>query len=299
MKKPTGNYSKAYMLDDQRKGEFAFPPGSSEPVVLYPSGLYEKAPLVRSGSIIIVKSTILGNIPGVVHAFFTRHGGISPPPYDSMNVVQSVGDRPENVRRNISTIMNYLGFKHIFWCKQTHGTNIIRLKQGDDLQPVEGDAIITDTPGIALMIKTADCQAVFIADLAKKVIAAVHCGWRGNVANILGRVVRTMSEVYLCNPSDLVASIGPSLGPCCAEFVNYKKELPPSFWPFQVAPNYFDLWAISKKQLIDAGLMAENIEITGWCTKCHPELFFSYRRKRQSGRMASVIGLREPGGFGL
>ncbi|SFM42508.1 peptidoglycan editing factor PgeF [Thermodesulforhabdus norvegica] len=254
---------------------------------------YKKTPLIRNGSVVLIKSAILSRIPGLVHAFFTRHGGVSPPPFDSLNVVQSVGDSRENVEKNISRIAGFLGVRKIFWCNQTHGASVVCLKSGYDFRPVEADAIVTDLQDIGLMIKTADCQAVLIGDPTRKVIAAVHCGWRGSVANILGRVVKIMQEAYHCEPSDLVASIGPSLGPCCAEFVNYKSELPEYFWSFRVAPNYFDFWAISRKQLMDAGLVPEHIEITGWCTKCHPELFFSYRRRKRSGRMASVIGLKE------
>ena len=86
----------------------------------------------------------------------------------------------------------------------------------------QADAMITDVPGMGLMIKQADCQAVILFDPRKNVIANVHCGWRGNVKNILGRVVHLMEQRFHCKAEDLVAAIGPSLGPCCAEFITYR-----------------------------------------------------------------------------
>ena len=120
---------------------------------------------------------------------------------------------------------------------------------------VEGfDALITDLSGVGLMIQQADCQAVLLFDPVKEVIAAVHCGWRGSVQGILGRVIAVMVENYGTAPADLQAVISPSLGPCCAEFVNYRQELPAEFQQFMVRDNYFDFWQISRYQLISAGM---------------------------------------------
>ncbi len=153
------------------------------------------------------------------------------------------------------------------------------------------DAVITDTPNIAILVKQADCQGVIIFDPEKRVVANVHCGWRGNAKNILGNVVTRMKHDFGCKGRDLLATIGPSLGPCCAEFVGHEKIFPNSFEEFMVRENYFNLWAISEWQLLNAGLRQENIEIASICTRCRTDLFYSYRGEGETGRFGSVVML--------
>jgi copper oxidase (laccase) domain-containing protein len=130
-------------------------------------------------------------------------------------------------------------------------------------------------------------------DPVRAVIANIHSGWRGSIADIIGRTVAVMQQRFGCRPAEIVAGIGPSLGPCCAEFVNYRKEIPATLWSYQVSPNHFDFWALSRDQLVRAGLRPGHIETGGICTRCHSDLFFSYRAAQQTGRMAAVIG-RQP-----
>ncbi|MDD2901943.1 MAG: polyphenol oxidase family protein, partial [Syntrophales bacterium] len=160
----------------------------------------------------------------------------------------------------------------------------------DDL--LEVDILVTTVPGLGLLIKQADCQAVMLYDPVHRVAANVHCGWRGQVAGILQEAVTRLGENYGCRPQDLVAALGPSLGPCCAEFRHYREEVPPEFWPYQVKPTYFDLWTLSRDQLLAAGLQPEKIDIAGICTRCRGDEFFSYRRDRVTGRQGAVIALR-------
>ncbi|UCD66347.1 MAG: laccase domain-containing protein, partial [Deltaproteobacteria bacterium] len=129
-------------------------------------------------------------------------------------------------------------------------------------------------------------------DHAKKVVGIAHAGWRGSVANIIASTVSAMSDAFATDPVDLIAAISPSLGPCCAEFVNYRSELPVALHDYQVRPDYFDFWAISRDQLCKAGLRLENIHIAGICTCCSHD-YFSYRRDKKTGRFASVIGLKK------
>jgi hypothetical protein len=152
------------------------------------------------------------------------------------------------------------------------------------------DAFISNIPGVALMVQQADCQAVLLFDPTQKVVANIHCGWKGSINNIIGKTVATMTNRFEVNPSNLLAGVSPSLGPCCAEFINYKTELPSSFWDYQVKPNYFDFWQISKDQLQEAGVQAGNIQISSICTACNSD-WFSYRREQETGRFCSVIGL--------
>jgi YfiH family protein len=237
----------------------------------------------------------LSRHPGLVHRVFTRQGGVSDPPYDSLNSSYTVADRPENVKANLEKIKKAIKAEQLVFMTQEHGENIVILRKDYFKSPCgipPADAMITNMPRIALMVKQADCQGVIIFDPEKKVIANVHCGWRGNVRNILENVIISMTNDFGCRPSDLLAAIGPSLGPCCAEFVDYKDIFPGEFETFLVRENYFDLWAISCRQLQRAGLKRENIEISGICTRCRTDLFYSYRGEGRTGRFATVAMLR-------
>jgi hypothetical protein len=141
-----------------------------------------------------------------------------------------------------------------------------------------------------LLVQQADCQAVLLHDPVRKVVANVHSGWRGSVLNIIGKSVRQMINDFGTAPPDIQAAISPSLGPCCAEFVNQATELPEDFMSYQVRPNYFDFWAISHDQLKAAGVPSQHIHLAATCTVCNHE-YFSFRREGITGRSASVIGL--------
>ena len=231
----------------------------------------------------------------LVHGVFTRVGGLSSPPYDSLNTAYMVGDTPDNVTVNLDKIKKTIGSEHLMFMNQAHGNAILVFGQDHNGLPYEvpsGDAMITNIPGIALMVKQADCQGVIIFDPERCVLANVHCGWRGNVNNILGGVVTRMKKDFGCRASDLIVAIGPSLGPCCAEFVSHKDIFPRDFMTFMVRENYFDLWAVSCWQLLKAGVLEENIELSGICTRCRTDLFYSYRAEGTTGRFGTVAMIR-------
>jgi YfiH family protein len=238
----------------------------------------------------------LSAMPALTHGVFARHGGLSLPPYGTLNVSFSVGDRPEHVRKNLARVQSEIGCSRIIYLNQLHGKGLhcfrrkARLPSGDHFP---GDGMITDVPGLGLMIKQADCQSVILYDPEKRVVANVHCGWRGNVQNILGAAVARLEQDFSCTPSRILAAIGPSLGPCCGEFIDYRKIFPSAFERFMVRENFFDMWAISCWQLIEAGLPAENIELASICTRCRTDLFFSYRGEGVTGRSCTVAMLRE------
>jgi copper oxidase (laccase) domain-containing protein len=127
----------------------------------------------------------------------------------------------------------------------------------------------------------------------RRVVANVHCGWRGSIQNIIGRTVETMARQFGCSPGSIVAGIGPSLGPCCAEFINYKAEIPQAFWKYKDSDHHLDFWSVSRDQLTKAGVASENIETSRICTRCRADEFFSYRTAKITGRFAAVIGLRK------
>ena len=236
----------------------------------------------------------LSRYPKLVHGVFTRKGGVSSPPYDFLNTSYDVGDLTQNVTSNLAIIKNTLGASHLIFMNQSHGKRVFVFREehiANKVEPRSVDAVITDIPNIAILVKQADCQGVIIFDPEKRVAANVHCGWRGNAKNILGNVVIRMKHDFGCNGHDLMAAIGPSLGPCCAEFVGYENIFPDSFDEFMVRENHFNLWAVSEWQLVNEGLRKRNIEIAGICTRCRTDLFYSYRGEGKTGRFGTVVML--------
>ncbi|MCF6289816.1 MAG: peptidoglycan editing factor PgeF [Desulfobacterales bacterium] len=231
--------------------------------------------------------------PEIFHGVFSRHGGTSPRPWDSLNVGLQVGDTLENVRVNRERIKKEIRIKRLAGMHQVHGSRVraITAIPDVDLDIDQCDGLITDRPGIGLMVQQADCQAVMFHDPVHRAVGIVHAGWRGTVAKIIGVCVSAMQEHYGTRPADLVAAVSPSLGPCCAEFKNFSTELPGALHRYQVRPAYFDFRAISRSQLRAAGIPARSISVSEICTVCNRD-YFSFRRDRVTGRFASVIGLR-------
>lgn len=230
-------------------------------------------------------------------ACYGAMGGISSGKYRQANIGLSVGDEAFAVDWNRQRIKENIQADFLVSGKQTHGINIFSLAKPltADVEVDDCDGFITNQANIALMIQQADCQAVLFFDPVKKVIGAVHSGWRGSVQNIIGEALTIMQDDFGSIASDMYALISPSLGPCCAEFVNHTEELPDEFKQFMVDNNHFDFWQISKKQLVDGGVLLENIQSIDVCTSCD-ERFFSYRRAcRQgdgvTGRQCSLIML--------
>ncbi len=241
------------------------------------------------------RSTGLAACSEVAHGFFTRRGGVSTGVYASLNVSLAVGDRPEAVAENQRRLKQALALSNLAGAVQVHGSRAAVITAadqigGEDLPEV--DILITTVPGLGLLIRQADCQAVMLHDPVRQVVANVHCGWRGHVANILGEAVSLLRSRFESRPQDLYAAVGPSLGPCCAEFKNFRQEFPQALWDYQVRPTYFDLWRLSRDQLITAGLSPARLDIAGLCTRCDAADFYSYRREKVSGRQGAVIALK-------
>jgi len=236
----------------------------------------------------------LTSFAGLRHAVFTRQGGYSQGPYASLNTSFACGDHPDSVARNRIRIARWAGLTAPVYLTQVHGDAVLALKNdaasGKD-SPAMADAVVTNVRNRLLVIQVADCQAVLLFDPVRHVAANVHSGWRGSAKNILAKTVVVMTNVFGCRPADIRAGIAPSLGPCCAEFINYRQELPSGFWRYKDRRDCFDFWGISQDQLMAAGLRADHITNSGICTRCHQELFFSYRACRRTGRFAVVIGL--------
>lgn len=234
-------------------------------------------------------------IAGLRHGVFTRKGGHSRGPYASLNVGRSVGDSPEAVEKNRLAVRRVLADASLIFIHQVHGSDVVVFEgHSPEMPPIippVGDAVITNVPGAHLVIQAADCQSVMLVDPVHNAIANIHSGWRGSIQNIIGRTVEKMAEVFGSRACDLLAGIGPSLGPCCAQFIHYQTEIPETLWPYRTHSCYFDFWAISRNQLQAEGVMEHNIHQSNLCTRCRTDLFFSYRAEKNTGRFAAVIGL--------
>lgn len=177
--------------------------------------------------------------------------------------------------------------------EQVHGPDIVFItdpdRQYSESRPV-ADALATDLPCQALAVSVADCQPLLLAHTSGRFIAALHVGWRANRAGAPGLWIQRICAKYKILPSEIMAVRGPSLGPGKSEFVNFGAEWGPDFSDyFNQTTRTVDLWRMSRDQLVQAGLVPENIFSLDLCTYCLPGLFYSYRRDRTIGRQAGVI----------
>jgi len=259
-------------------------------VPLVPSGASEGTP--PTGGIGAIPFAFPG-LSQVSCVFTTRQGGASLPPYAGANLSFDVGDTPERVTQNRRALAAQLGLSQ--WCelRQVHGETL-HLEPTptpfEDASSLEGDALATSRPGLALCIKTADCQPVLIAHETGRFVAALHVGWRGNVLNLPGSAVARLCAHYGCQPRELHAVRGPSLGPPRAQFIHFAQEFGQEFLPFfNRKADTVDLWRLTRFQLETAGLDPARIHGLDRCTQSEPDSFFSYRAARATGRMMSLI----------
>ena len=254
----------------------------------------------------------LNAFPDLVHAVSTRHGGTSLPPYDTLNLTWASGDRPEAVEENHLRLCGALDVSRaaLVSPRQVHSAMVRRVGPNDRGRFIPAcDALITSATGVALLLRFADCVPIMLFDPQQKAIGLAHAGWRGTIAGIAQATVAAMMETLGSRPGDLIAAIGPAIGPCCYEigpevaaearaaFGSTTDLLgPPSrlveSWPGQAEvhpcsayrslakdigahPLHLDLWRANKLQLQLAGV--EQIEVAGICTCCHREQYFSYR----------------------
>lgn len=242
-----------------------------------------------NGTVVWLTFDLFAEYPELIHGIFLRHGGVSETEFTSLNCGFGQGDLAENTAENRYRALAALGITEHCRLLQKHG---IRIVKAVPFQKEEGDGLTTDRPNLGLSILHADCQAAIFYDPIHHALSTIHCGWRGNVQNIYRETVETMRSLYGSKPKDLLVGISPSLGPTASEFIHYHTELPPTFYPFQVEPNYFDLWAISRWQLTECGILPHRIEVAEICTYSNPQDYFSYRRVKASGRHATIACLK-------
>ncbi len=160
----------------------------------------------------------------------------------------------------------------------------------DEFSFPDTDGLITDKVGLAIMIKHADCQAIVLYAPERRVIANLHCGWRGLVKKLPQTAIEILQTSYNCSPGSIMAAISPSLGPCCAEFNGWERLFPDNFKRYKLENNHFDLWEAARDALKSSGISEQNISVTSTCTACSSD-YFSYRREKITGRCATIAML--------
>jgi len=240
-----------------------------------------------------------------VQGVFTRHGGMSAAPFDTLNVSSSIGDDADAVAANRAHVLAALGRQRgdLIMAGLVHGVAVARVDAATPGKPLDGggryiprvDALVTNDPAVTLVLTAADCAQVFVVDPRRRAVGLAHAGWRGTAAGVLVATVAALREHYGSDPSDLRAAVGPCLGPCCARFSEPRNELPAWCAPF-IHGDHVDLWAMNRYQLREAGLRPGHILVAEVCTVCHRDLFYSHRGdKGRTGRFAAALGLRLPG----
>jgi YfiH family protein len=294
-----------------------------------------------------LECTPLSRQAWIRHAFSTRLGGTSRPPAEGLNLGFIETDTRARVSKNRQQFFRELGADELFLAelRQIHSATIFQVVRGAhgklEYRPSgyplpgagqnklpQGDALITQEPGVALSVRSADCMPVLLADPRWRAVGAIHAGWRGALAGIIEITVGEMVRVFGSRPRDLVAAIGPSIRACCYqvgdEVVNafsgrylkgedyfraapharveeeiarrypllFLTKLPPGHGPDAVPTMHLDLVAVAKDQLTRAGVNFSKIHVADFCTACQTNLFFSHRKEGSgTGRMMAVIGI--------
>lgn len=249
-------------------------------------------------------------IPFVRHGFSTRLGGVSEGIYASMNLSFTRGDDDVAVRENFARFCRAIGMdsERVVVSAQEHHTALYNAKTADCGRGVtrprgyeDIDGLLTDETGVVLCTQYADCVPLFFVDPVRRVVATSHAGWKGTVARIGEVTVQRMCDDYGCRPENVLAGIGPSIGPCCFEVDVPVYEAFSELALFdqgcyrQRGDKYdIDLWEVNRRVLVEAGVTPDHITVTDLCTRCHPDLFWSHRATGgQRGSLAAFIAIQE------
>ncbi len=265
---------------------------------------------VPRGELLIYEFETLAVQPGLAHGIGSRVGGRSSGVYEGLNVSFGTGDDPAIVTANRHALYRAIGAapEQVAVARQVHSVTVLEVHSPDGLEPSaggwwtlprEGDALVTTQPGIFLQMSFGDCVPLLFFDPHRNVAGIAHSGWKGTLSKIGAATVRVMQERFNCCPADILAGIGPSIGPCCYQVRDdvagpARDAFPGVHGILATQPDgstHLNLWAACQHTLWEAGLQPGHIELAGVCTKCHQELFFS-SRGGDRGRFAALIGLR-------
>jgi YfiH family protein len=237
------------------------------------------------------------------HAVFTRHGGVSPEPWGSLNLGGTVGDDLTRVRENRHLAFRALGCKpeSIFDVWQVHSADVVcaRAPRPENESYRQADIILTDKPEVTLFMRFADCVPILVYDPHKAVVGVAHAGWMGTLRDVATKTIQTMHKQYGSNPADVIACIGPSIGPDHYEvgadvILQVMQKFGDEAGQLLISNNgkiHFDLWKTNQLLLERAGV--GQIEVAGICTACHTEDWYSHRaEKGRTGRFGALISLQ-------
>ncbi len=242
------------------------------------------------GHITVGRFPVFDEWTELVAAVSTRLGGISRPPFDGLNLGLSTPDDPLHIAHNRKRFFQELGIdeKHVARPKQVHGIEVRYVRAGGFCG--DADAVFTDQPNVFVTVSVADCVPILLFDPVTKACAAVHAGWRGTAAGLAGIAVANMQQTLNVEPANLIAVIGPSIGPDRYEVgEDVASQFDSSFVLRHKKKPYLDLWSANRAQLEARGV--GKVVISGECTVSNPERYFSHRAsKGNAGRMLAVIG---------
>jgi polyphenol oxidase len=257
-------------------------------------------PFISVGEIRFFQSGLLDK--KVRHAFFTRQGGVSPEPWNSLNLGSTVGDDLQRVVENRQRALTALGRDpaSVYDVWQVHGTTVVIADspRSPSTPHLQADAVLTNKPGITLMMRFADCVPVMLHDPVNNVIGIVHAGWLGTVLGTVRHAVTAIQDKFGSLPQNIKAVIGPSIGPDHYEVgpdvVSRVRAAFPSAHGDLISNRegrfFFDLWAANRYLLQDSGV--HDIDLVGLCTACHTDDWYSHRAERgRTGRFGAIIAL--------
>ncbi|MFZ3201263.1 MAG: peptidoglycan editing factor PgeF [Candidatus Acidiferrales bacterium] len=310
----------------------------------FSEGANGKWTLRRAGGLQVLDAPAFARLRWLVHGFSTRPGGASElTSNDSapkgkndgvLNLVLNLGftgwDSRERVIENRAKFFSAIGADKMraVTLRQIHSDIVHRVDSTgpDDGEAPKADALFTREPGALLVVQTADCVPILLADTKRRAVAAIHSGWRGTLRRIAAKALGRMQMEFGTRPEDVIAALGPSIGRCCYEVgADVAKEFHAQFpearewfdgpfdglasgendpnwlpWLTMMPPGHqpppprvhLDLIAANRAILVAAGVAPSKISSCGLCTACRGDLFFSHRRERTTGRMMAAIGIR-------
>jgi hypothetical protein len=301
--------------------------------------------IVSGGGLAWLECLRLRKLPWLLHAFSTRQGGHSPAPCAGLNLGFTDWDRRERVERNRQIFLAQIGAESyaLAAVRQIHSSHAFVVARGEEGQieyrfpgvaiaaptPTDspaGDASMTAEAGILLGVRIADCLPILLVDPQKRVVAAVHAGWRGALARVIEKAAGDMRQAFGSDPERLIAALGPSIRTCCYEVgeevveafhgrfaragqffralphgpgvtgdrgaIPFLGAYPPGHGPEHVPVAHLDLVAVAQDQLSSAGVKPLNTLVADFCTSCRTDLFFSHRKEGGcTGRQMAVIGI--------
>jgi len=242
----------------------------------------------------------------VHHGFSTRVGGVSSGPFKGMNLSLNSGEDKDLVEINRCMFVKALnaGNPEVYTVRQMHGTRVLRIETRDhpaeEYRQAQADAIITDQPGVAIGVLTADCVPILMVDPEKKAVAAVHAGREGSLHHLISNVVERMHKDFGSSSGDLRAAIGPCIEAGCyevgeevAERVNRNHPVQKQALIHEGGSYFLDLRKMNHMELVNCGVKEDNIHHVDLCTACAPRTFYSHRKSngKDTGRMMAMIML--------